>query len=127
MPASASTLRPDRRLAVSVGLALAVLLGAPAAAGASEPEAGVFGEAPIAESALKGLTARENISLVASNSQSASIHGNSVSGVSTTGEAGVSGQAFQGAQGMMLVSVNSGNNVSINAALSVNIIINPQP
>ncbi|CAN5195945.1 hypothetical protein BH10PSE13_BH10PSE13_04330 [soil metagenome] len=126
MPASASTLRPDRRLAAALGLALAVLLATPAA-GATGREAGAFDEAPIADSALKGLTARENLSLVASNTQTASISGNSVNGVTTTGEAGVSGQAFQGAQGMMLVSVNSGNNVSINAALSVNIIINPQP
>ena len=126
MPASASTLRPDRRVAEGLGLALAVLLAAPAT-GATGQEASAFAEAPIADSALKGLTARENLSLVASNTQTASISGNSVSGVSTTGEAGVSGQAFQGAQGMMLVSVNSGNNVSINAALSVNIIINPQP
>jgi hypothetical protein len=126
MPASASIPRPDRRLAVSLGLGLAVLLAAPAA-GATERDSGSFGEAPIADSALKALTARENLSLVAGNSQSAVMSGNSVSGVSTTGEAQVSGQAFQGAQGMMLVSVNSGNNVSINAALSVNIIINPQP
>lgn len=93
---------------------------------AEEPAAVVLiGATPIADGALDHMTAREDLTVIASSDQNASVNGNVVSGTSTTGRVNISGNALQNARGLVLVSANSGNNVSINSALTVSVMVNP--
>ena len=79
------------------------------------------------EQVLNTSTAREDIAQVATAEQSARVSNNSVSGTSTTGSVRMDGNAFQNVSGLVIVNANSGNNVAINAAMNVNIVITPQP
>ena len=74
---------------------------------------------------LDGATAREDISQVATSSQTSTVSGNSVNGDSVTGDIGFSDNAFQNASGLTVINANSGNNVSMNASLNVNIVMAP--
>ena len=51
------------------------------------------------------------------------VSGNSVTGDSVTGTIEFSSSAFQGINGLSIVSANTGNNVSINSSLNVNISV----
>ena len=42
-----------------------------------------------------------------------------------TGDVRIDAQAFQNLQGLSLLNVNTGNNVSMNSAMNVNISITP--
>jgi hypothetical protein len=74
---------------------------------------------------LNRSTAREDISQVATSTQNSTVSGNSVSGTSTTGTVGFSDNAFQNASGLTVINANSGNNVSMNASMNVNIVMTP--
>ena len=103
----------------------------PQAETASAPAAtaaGAFSAARRVDPAqLERSTAREDIAVVAETRQTATVASSSVSGTSVTGEAAVSGQAFQNASGLTIVNINTGNNVAMNASMNVNVVINPQP
>lgn len=118
------------------GLRIRLLLGAPAlclaAAGAAQqagpigPEAtpAAFGAAALDEDGLGRIAGREDTGkLVASADQRNTVSNNSVSGVSTTGAVQIDGNAFQNLQGMAVISANSGNNVAINSAMNVTIVM----
>jgi hypothetical protein len=53
------------------------------------------------------------------------ISGNIINGDPTTGTISIDGASFGGFNGLALVSANTGNNVSINAAMNVNVAIQP--
>ncbi len=55
------------------------------------------------------------------------VSGNSIEGTVTTGSAIVSGDSFQGLNGVSSVIINSGNNVSIQSSTTVNIVIDSAP
>ncbi|HEX8442629.1 MAG TPA: hypothetical protein VF631_03165 [Allosphingosinicella sp.] len=79
---------------------------------------------------LEKATAREDLSQTAKSTQSSTVTGNSINGPSTTGGVSFSDNAFQTASGMTVINANSGNNVSMNASMNVNIVMvpaSPQP
>ena len=81
----------------------------------------------LTDESLGHLTAKEDVNLVSQAQQSSTVANNSVVGNSLTGAVQFSDSAFENISGMAVVSANSGNNVSINAALSVAVSINPRP
>jgi outer membrane receptor protein involved in Fe transport len=79
---------------------------------------------------LEKATAREDVSQTAQSQQNSTVTGNSVNGTSTTGTISFSDNAFQTASGLTVINANSGNNVSMNASMNVNIVMvpaTPQP
>ena len=108
-----------RRIAFVVCLAVpATQAGAQTAFGADDA---------IDESALGKIAGREDLSLHAQANQTSVVSNNSVSGNSVTGAVQIDGQAFQNLQGLSVINANSGNNVSINAAMNVTIAITAVP
>ena len=85
----------------------------------------VFDAAPVGDATLKTLAGREDVNQLTQSNNTATVSRNSVGDNSRTGEARIDGQAFQNLSGLSLVNVNTGNNVAINAAMNVNIAINP--
>lgn len=74
---------------------------------------------------LAEITGRENILNQNNNAtNNSSVRNNSVNGNSVTGGIDFSDQAFQSLSGFAIINANTGNNVSINAAMQVNLSIN---
>jgi hypothetical protein len=95
---------------------------------AAADEQGAFSQADAAsDELLDKATAREDISLAAQSQQTSNVSGNSVNGTSTTGTISFSDNAFQTASGLTVINANSGNNVSMNASMNVNIVMVPAP
>ena len=85
-----------------------------------------FAETAVAnDDALEAATAREDISLVARSEQASNVSNNSIDGASTTGEIRFSDTAFSNASGLTTINANSGNQVSMNASINVNIVMTP--
>ena len=74
---------------------------------------------------LDKATAREDLSQASNSQQTSTVTGNSINGPSTTGGVSFSDNAFQTASGMTVINANSGNNVSMNASMNVNIVMVP--
>lgn len=89
--------------------------------------ASAFDVPTISEDALGAIVGREDIRQHANSTQNAGVAQNSVGDNSRTGDAGITGNAFQNLSGLSIVNVNSGNNVAINAAMTVNIALTSQP
>lgn len=86
-----------------------------------------FAIGAIEDSALQAITGREDIQQQSSARQTAGVADNSVGDNVRTGDARIDGNAFQNLSGLSVLNVNTGNNVAINAAMNVNIAINPAP
>ena len=86
-----------------------------------------FAAAAVDDVALGAIAGRDDTRQVALNEQSASVSQNSVGDNATTGAARVDGNAFQNMTGMSILNINTGNNVAINAAMTVNISIQSGP
>lgn len=57
---------------------------------------------------------------------SGTVSNNAVNGQSQTGTISFDSASFQNMAGLSLLSANTGNNVSINSSLNVNVAISPQ-
>ncbi|WP_230482267.1 hypothetical protein [Sphingomonas sp. Leaf21] len=91
----------------------------------AEPQASPFGSAAPVDNALLGtVTGQSDLSQVIRAQNSSTVSGNSVSGHSETGTISFDQNSFQGLNGLSLLSANTGNNVSINSSLNVNVAIN---
>lgn len=90
-------------------------------------QAGPFATAAVGDRALGTIAGREHTRQVALNEQSAGVSRNSVGDNSVTGDAQVDGNAFQNMSGFSILNINTGNNVAINAAMTVNISIQTTP
>ena len=106
----------------------AFLLSNPGAAqtktNAQSIEAAPFGAvAPLEGSALSTITGRSDTSLIIRAQNSATVSNNTVSGQSQTGTISFDAQAFANLNGLSLLSANTGNNVSINSSLNLNVAI----
>ncbi len=112
---------------LSAGTALVLALAAQPAAAQDGATAPAFEGATISEDALGAIAGREDVQQQANSTQNAGVAQNSVGDNARTGEANIAGQAFQNLSGLSIVNVNSGNNVAINAAMTVNIALAPQP
>ncbi|HEU0044494.1 hypothetical protein [Sphingomonas sp.] len=104
-----------------------LLLLAAGVAQEAPPQAPAFAAAPMDGAALNKATAREDVSQVAISEQTSRVSNNTINGPSVTGTATIDGNAFQNLQGLSIINANTGNNVSINAALNVNIQFTPAP
>ncbi len=114
-----------RVAATTLGLALAALSTQTNAQqiGGAMP----FGSAALDDSKLQAIAGREDTRQAATADQAASVSNNSVGDNVRTGDARISDNAFQNMSGLSILNVNTGNNVAINAAMNVNISIQPAP
>lgn len=83
-----------------------------------------FGDA-VPDTALAAIAGRADLAQITRAENSSVVSNNSVIGQSTTGALAIDGNAFQNLNGLAVVSANTGNNVSINASLNVNVAIRP--
>jgi hypothetical protein len=103
----------------SLAAILAVAASAPAFAQTA------FDDAPVDEQLLGEIAGRADTATVAQSEQTSVVAGNSVGDGSTTGDVQIDGSAFSNLQGLSLLNVNTGNNVSMNTSMNVTISINP--
>ena len=126
--------RPIRSALVAVAFVLPALTPAvaqdgpvavvPTLAGAGDADQ-LFGMAPLPDADLAATTGREqNNWLNASSSNNAIVNDNHVGDNSVTGTVSLADSAFQNVSGVSMINFNTGNNSSINAAMSVNLQIN---
>ena len=93
--------------------------------GTSTIDASPFGSsAAIDNSDLSTVTGQSDLAQVVSAQNTSNVSGNTVSGNSQTGAIQFDGGSFQNLNGLSLLSANTGNNVSINSSLNVNVAIN---
>jgi hypothetical protein len=78
---------------------------------------------PMDGDALAAVTGRADTALEIRAHNSSVVSNNSVSGHSQTGTINFDARAFQNLNGLSLLSANTGNNVSINSSLNVNVAI----
>ena len=86
-----------------------------------------FAGGVIDDAVLRTIAGREDTTQIALNEQAAGVSRSSVGDNAVTGEARVDGNAFQNMSGLSILNVNTGNNVAINAAMTVNISIQAGP
>ena len=86
-----------------------------------------FAIAPLDDGTLGAAAGRQDSQQAATASQVAGVSQNSVGDNVRTGDASISDNAFQNLSGLSILNVNTGNNVAINAAMNVNIAIQPIP
>lgn len=86
-----------------------------------------FAAAPLDDGTLGAAAGREETQQAATATQVAGVSQNSVGDNVRTGDASISDNAFQNLSGLSILNVNTGNNVAINAAMNVNIAIQPTP
>ena len=120
-----------RLVACLLGATLAAPVAAqqaPADANALRDRVPMFVAAPLSEDELAASTGRQNDNwMSATSNNSAVVANNRVGDNTTTGTVNVTDSAFQNVSGISMVNFNTGNNSSINAAMSVNLQINAAP
>jgi hypothetical protein len=98
----------------------------------NEPLLQQFGNAPfggvavVDEAKLADVTGMADVKVVEQSANvrnTSAIWGNIINGDPTTGTISIDGGSFGGFSGLALVSANTGNNVSINSAMNVNVAI----
>jgi hypothetical protein len=112
----------------SIGCAMALLLSGAAWAETPPPaRATPFSKAKsLPDNALQKIVGREDVSQVVNARNTGTVANNTIGDHSTTGTITFDGQAFQGLNGLSVLSANTGNNVSINASMNVNVAIRQQ-
>jgi hypothetical protein len=106
-----------------IGAVLLAAVPAPALAQAA-PAAPFGGAAPVDNALLGAVTGQSDLSQVIRAQNTSTVSGNSVNGHSETGTISFNPNSFQNLNGLSLLSANTGNNVSINSSLNVNVAIN---
>lgn len=113
-------------------LLAAICVSGPALAQQSSPaeaapaaDGGLFAAQVMDDKALQAIAGREDVNQHSQAEQAAGVANNSVGDNVRTGDAQISGNAFQNMSGLSILNVNTGNNVAINAAMNVNISISP--
>jgi hypothetical protein len=100
---------------------------APAALPTAAPSAdGPFANAtPVSGGELGAVTGQTDLAMVVRAQNTSTVSNNTVSGQSQTGAIRFDAQSLSNLNGLSLLSANTGNNVSINSSLNVNIAIRP--
>lgn len=93
----------------------------------SAASSAMFGTAGLTDETLGSVAGREDTQQAAIANQVAGVSRNSVGDNVHTGDAKISDNAFQNLSGLSILNVNTGNNVAINAALNVNVTLQPAP
>lgn len=118
--------RTTHLAALATGWAM-IFASAPAVSAEEVPASasGPFGAGTqVGDGALGAIAGMADIQLeeqIASAKNSSIVAGNSVNGLSFTGEVSIDGQSFQNMAGLSILTANTGNNVSVNAAMNVNV------
>lgn len=114
----------DRNLAAALGAALLCGVAAtPAGAQEAPPD-----PVPIADSVLAETRGMADIRVVEQTTtvtNTSTVEGNTINGDFTTGTINLSNGALDNFNGLALFSINTGNNVAINSAMTVNVAIQP--
>lgn len=84
-----------------------------------------FAAAPLEDATLGAIAGLADTNMQARSDQTSTVSKNSVGDNVATGDVRVDANAFQNLQGLSVLNLNTGNNVSINSAMNVNIAINP--
>lgn len=104
---------------------LPVAATAQSAPSSTPVQASPFGTAaPVDNAQLGAVTGQSDLSQVIRAQNTSTVSGNSVNGHSETGTINFDPNSFQNLNGLSLLSANTGNNVSINSSLNVNVAIN---
>jgi len=104
-----------------------MLAGAGTALAQTDPVDAPFGAGSrIGAPDLSRITGQADVAMEVRAENTATVSHNSVSGNSQTGTINFDANAFQALSGLSLLSANTGNNVSINSSLNVNVSIQPQ-
>ena len=114
----------DRLFAATFGVALLCGFAAAPASGQTAPSDPV----PIADSLLAETRGMADIRVVEQTTtvtNSGTVEGNTINGNFTTGTVNLSNGALDNFNGLALFSINTGNNVAINSAMTVNVSIQP--
>jgi hypothetical protein len=94
---------------------------------AATPASAQFADlAPVADEELHAIAGRADLNEVTQRAEvrnTSTVSNNSVNGTSVTGTINFDGSALQNMTGLSVFSANTGNNVSINAAMNVNVAI----
>ena len=117
---------PIRRLLVIAAFcpAIAQAQTATAPAVAADANATPFGSVqPVGNTDLNGVTGRADLAQVVNAQNNGVVSGNTVTGNSQTGTIHFDSSSFQNLNGLSVLSANTGNNVSINSSLNVNVAI----
>jgi hypothetical protein len=102
----------------------ALIFLCPLVAGAEAGE--LFGtSSAISDTSLGEIAGGADIGQYIFSSNTSTVANNSVNGTSVTGTISIDGQAFQNLNGLAVVNANTGNNVSINASMNVNVSTHP--
>lgn len=112
-----------RTLILAVACSCAGLASAQTGANAAPP----FAATAVDENTLQAAAGREDTRQAAIATQVAGVSQNSIGDNVRTGDAKISDNAFQNMSGLSILNVNTGNNVAINAAMNVNIALQPAP
>lgn len=113
-------------LFAAAGIARPAMAEAPQTSVVEPAAPPVFASAlSIGDDVLAAITGEANVSMEVRAQNTSNVSNNSVNGNSVTGAIGFDSQAFQNLSGLAVVSANSGNNVSINSSLNVNVALNP--
>lgn len=107
-------------------LAASLALGPAAVARAADPDAPFGAASAVAGNDLAKITGKADTSMTVRANNSSTVAGNAVIGQSQTGTINFDSGTFQNMAGMSLLSANTGNNVSINSSLNVNVSITPR-
>ena len=94
-------------------------------AGSGDPAAMFGGAVLVSDSDLLRIAGQADVNMEVRANNTSNVAHNSVSGNSVTGAIGFDSQSFQDLNGLAVVSANTGNNVSINSSLNVNVALNP--
>lgn len=77
----------------------------------------------VTDSDLQRIVGRQDISQAVIAHNTGNVSNNTIGDNSNTGTITFDGQSFQGLHGLSVLSANTGNNVSINASMNVNVAI----
>ena len=90
----------------------------------NSPTALPFGDTkPVDNAELNKVTGQADLAQVVNAQNNGVVSGNSITGESHTGTINFDSNSFQNLNGLSLLSANTGNNVSINSSLNVNVSI----
>lgn len=84
--------------------------------------------APVADSLLaeaRGMADLRVVQQTTTTTSTSTVEGNTINGDFTTGTINLGGGALDNFNGLALFNINTGNNVAINSAMTVNVALQP--
>jgi hypothetical protein len=84
-----------------------------------------FDAKPVDDRQLGSIAGKTDLAQIANAQNSGAVSGNTINGDSQTGTIRFDASSFQGMNGLSIVNANTGNNVAMNSAMSVNVTVHP--